>query len=194
MRGCRHSRSPLRTPVCSDPAATEALSERMVLTRSSVVCVADPARCSRRRLSVPHTQSQCAETIEPRAGAGASDSSPFFHCTRSVPDFAECERAVVELQRARRDHRVLALDGFDGSPADAAVLHDAERCRRIAVQETHPRVDDEDVKAVVRQHSGGLPSTASSSPVTCPLNASAVGSAGSPGRLCPAPGRPPSSC
>ena len=41
LRGRRHSRSPLRTPVCSDPAATETLSERMVLTSSSVACVAD---------------------------------------------------------------------------------------------------------------------------------------------------------
>ena len=44
---------------------------------------------------------------------------------------------------------------FDGSPADTAVLHDAQRGSRIAAQEPHPGIDDEDMKAVVCQHLRG---------------------------------------
>ena len=86
--------------MCSDPAATETPSERMVLTSSSVACVADSSAALWSSVRVPHTQSQCADTIAPGAGAGASESSPFFHCTRSGAGLAECQRTVVELQWA----------------------------------------------------------------------------------------------
>ena len=50
---------------------------------------------------------------------------------------------------------MLVVDGLDGAPSDPAGLHHPDRSRRFAVQESHPRVDDEDVKAVMGQGVAG---------------------------------------
>jgi hypothetical protein len=47
---------------------------------------------------------------------------------------------------------VVTLDRLNRSPPDAAVLHDAKGGARVAVQKPHPGIDDEDMKAVMRQH------------------------------------------
>ena len=126
----------------------------MALTSSSVACVADSSAALSSSVRVPHTQSQCADTFDPVPGrAPGTAALPPLHPFRSRLRRAPAPR--FRAAGARRDHRVLTLDRFHGSPADAAVLHDAERGRRIAVQKPDPRIDDEDVKAVVCQHLRG---------------------------------------
>ena len=136
------------------------------LTRFNVRAVASASASRSASVMVPHTQSQCAATTSPGTGAGASDVPSLRQRTRSSRGVAEPERAVSECQRRRRDDGMVVVDGLDGAPSDPARLHHAHRCRRIAVEEPHPRIDDEDVKAVMGQrvsggdvieHAGDLP-------------------------------------
>ena len=102
---------------------------------------------------VPQTQSQCAATVAPCAGRGASVApSADRHRTVSVDRLAEAELTGVEHERARSDDDVLVVHGIDGAPTDPAGLQDPQRGGRVGVEEPHPRVDDEHVKAVVGQH------------------------------------------
>ncbi len=154
-----------------------------------------PAPSTSSSVSAPHIQSQCADTVCPATGRGASDVPSLRHRTRSSAGSPEPETAVGERQRLRGDHRVVAVRPTrTDAPADPAVLHDLDRLGRVAVQEADPRVDDEDVKAVVRQRLPVGPGRPSS-PVTCPANAarSRLSSAIGIDRR-PAVGHRPSSC
>ena len=142
------------------------------LTRSSVACrrsgqrVASPAS-----VRVPHTQSQCAATVSPGTGAGASDAPSLRHRTRSARASPSPQRAVANVSGARHDRRMLVLDGLDGAPADPAVLH----APAPAWPGRGPGIAPTDRRRTRESCGAPTPSVgrrcASSMPVTWPVNA-----------------------
>ena len=131
--------------------------------------------------------------MSPGTGAGASDapSSAPPHPLRAASPSPSAPSSNVS--GARRDDGMLVVDGLDGAPSDPAVLHHAHRCRRVAVEESHPRIDDEDVKAVMGQHVPGGDVVEHAGDLTGEC-ASRGGPAARRGRPCRAAGRRPSSC
>ena len=127
-------------------------SLRAAFTRSRVVCVASASAAHSVSARTPHAQSQCAETTSP--GVRLPDQRDPALAPSDALGFGLAERqdAVGERQGTRRDHRVLVLDGLDRSPTYPAVLQHLQRGRCITIEEAHPRIDHEDVEAVVRQH------------------------------------------
>ena len=130
--------------------------------------------------------------VAPGRGAGASERRPWLHRTRSAP--ARQARACRRRgSGARQDHHVVIprpIPPFPngcGSPAAPS----ARLC--VAIEESHPGVDHEDVKLwcaseprgwdQVAEQSGGLTLERPAQP--CPAG---------PGRRGPAADRRPSSC